>query len=398
MKKLLYYTPFVNRGGVKKVIESVLPVMVETAAERGWKIDVLGQVLDENQNPVKYPIIPVQQLEPNEKLPLPPKLYEALLRNSKINLEHLHEVAPNYDLIYSPNPLWGMWGDWNIEIPFVCTIHDFAWDFISMGDFLTNYFQAVCHKIAERASVVTSMSNYHLQHGAMKYEFKNIQNVQNSADLFAQPYAGGTEGINRVREKYNLPEKYILLPHALHNHGIDTGLRGYDLARNFDIDIPPLVICGIGTENLLKPKDNYEKTIYMLIQWELRAELQKDLLVIGTVNSEDMGALFAGACMTLVPSRMDGDVSGSAFQAIQSKSPLVISDFPVFTERLNNNHALFFGVDDVMELANKILEVLKEPEAAKTRAQRVFEYMQKYTLSDIAKRYWSIFERVLGEK
>jgi len=397
MKKLLYYAPFVNRGGVKRVVESVLGKLAQTAAEHDWEIQILGQGLDENQNPVKYPSIPFQQLEPNEKLPLPPKLYEALIRNSHRNLRHLAEMAPDYDLIYCPNPLWGMWGEWEIETPFVCTIHDYAWDFVDIGNFFRDYYTAVCYKIAERAEVVTGMSNYHLGHGAMKYGFKKTKLIPNSADLFAQPYTDGKPEIDRVREKYHLPEKYILLPHALHHHGIDIGLRGYDVARNFNQDIPPLVICGIGTENILDPKTDYERSIYMLIQWELRCELGRDILIVGTVDGDDMGALFAGAVMTLVPSRMDGDVSGSAFQAIQSHSPLVMSDFPAFTERLNSNRVLFFKMDDPIELADRILTVPYHGFSARMRADTAFLLEKFYTLDSIVERYWKLFKETVSQ-
>lgn len=398
MKKLLYYIPFCNRGGVRRVVEVILPKLVETSAQRNWEIHILGQALDEYQHPVNYPSIPFQQLEPNEKLPLPPRLYEVLIRNSHRNLRHLVEVAPDYDLIYCPNPLWGMWGEWEIETPFVGTIHDFAWDFVDMGDFFKTYFQSVCQQIGERGSTVTGMSNYHLSHGAMKYGFKFTKLIPNSADIFARPFSDGIEEIDRVRNKYQLPEKYILLPHPMHHHGIEIGLRGYDAARNFNQKIPALVICGIGTERIVDPKSDHEKSIYMLIQWELRSELGRDILILGTIDREDMGGLFAGASMTLIPSRMDGDVSGSVFQAIQAQCPLVISDFPVFAERIHSDQAYFFKLDDPIELADRILTILKEPTLPKLRATQLFLGERDYTVETIVDAYWTLFDQITGDQ
>lgn len=392
MKKVLIYTPTVGRGGVKRVVEKLSQSLAKVANPQDWAFDVLGQTYDEIGGMVEYPKSwAFTQLEPGEKIPAHPHQFEYLYQHREVFYAHLKKVSANYDLIYNFSPWWTMRSkEWDLPVPFVTTVPDFAFDMIDMG-LLSFNFRHVAKMIAQRASFVTFPSNFQREWGEKYYGFKQTRTIHHSADFVADNFDATAEEAERVREKYGLPKQYSLAFHPMYHKGVLTVLQAWS-----EYPLENLVVAGIGTEHILsdKPVDNHIDLVRTALK-TTGHEPGKTFFALGRIPEEDIAGLYVGATCAICMSESDGDLSGSIFEAMMASCPLICSDLPVFTERLTGKHCLFAPVKDAKTLAERINQIINDPESARQRALEAFGYANSRTAADVANEYLQIFREVL---
>lgn len=391
-KKLLCFAPSVGRGGVNRVLTTLLPELSRKMDEKDWSIDILGQDKDEFGHQIAWPSeLPFTRVRPLEPLPGHPNQFPYLIKHAQDFVDHAMEVQGRYDLIWCPTPWWaiGAAPDVNFNKPLVVNIPDFAFDHINLGSFLQMYFRSAAWNISDRADMTIFSSRFQEQWAQEHYAFKNTAAFPYSLDFV--PKRDKTEPFE------GLPDRFLLAFHCMNHKDPITTLRGYGYARSLG-DVPPLVMAGIGADSITNPRDttDYIQRIRKIIHSELRLEHSKDLFVLGFVPEEQVNWLYQHAAATLVCTWSEGDLSGTMNEAIINHSPLIYGELPVFAERLTPGvHGLTFTLGEYDGLGKQILEVLANPKSAARRAKAAYEHLSGRTVSDVANDFYGVFDQVL---
>lgn len=394
---LLFYTPVVGRGGMRLVIQTLLQGMARYAPE-GWHIHILGQQFDEDGLPVDYPAeLPFTQLEPVDRLPLHPDLFQFLWTHQKSFYQHLERLAPDFDLIFCIPPWWGMQVlDWTIQTPFIAYVPDLAWDFINVGNILTMHFEDVTRRLKQHAVMTVFSAEFHRQHAVERYALlkEKTRVIQSSADYVVSPgLAPAPEQVERVRAKYRLPDRYLLAFHCMYHKDVITILRAHGVARAWDTTVPPLVLAGINTELLLAQRraDGYIADVKRLI-----GLLGEDAVIVaGRIAEDDIAPLFAGADASISASLSEGDLSGNTLTAFMTGCPHIYSDLPVYIARIGyDRYGYFFPRQNFTALAQCIMDIHLNPGEGKRRASAARLWALQRTLKDVIGEYIEMFEQV----
>lgn len=403
-KRVLLYAPTVGRGGVRRVVETLTAAWATLTAKGGeWDYDfeVLGQTFDEIGNLLHWPEQwPFTQLEPGADIPPHPHQFNWLMKHQDNFVRHLKRVVETgrYDLVFCPSPWWTMRPQtevFELPVPFVTVVADFAFDHINMGGMSAN-FRYVARQVAEKADLTIFPSYYQRRWGEKHYGFQQTRTIEHSADFVANDFQATFEEGQRVREKYGLPERYILAMHCMYHKDPVTILK----AHSFLKDAPPLVMAGVGTQYLANegkaPDGHIEQVRQAVI--DTGHAVGQNLFIPGFVPDEDIAGLYMNAAVAVSASLSEGDLSGMCFEAMLASAPLVVSDLEVFTDRLGTDgqYALVFSRGVSSELAARISEVLEKPEEARQRATAAFGYANQRTALDVATAYLEAFEHVLN--
>lgn len=389
--KVLLYTPTVNRGGVHRVVETLFPALVSNNPD--VEFEVLGQEFDEIGLEIKYPC-PFHAMPPFGKLPPHPDQFPYLFANQGRFYAHLERKSRGFDVIYCPAPWWTMgFTRWTLKVPFVTTLSDFAFDVIDMG-MLADHFRSVVNKMRAHVSAFVVHSDYWKQHAETRYGLTNVHRVSHSRDFVSNGFIASPEAGARVRQKYNLPEHYVLAFHCYGHKDPATIIKGYQWAKIHDRSLPPLVIAGIGTETYregMPIQPGAEAHVTEIRQLLRNYAHPEHIRILGSVDDADIGGLYANAKAAISATRSEGDLPGAAFEAIEARVPFVCSNFPVFTEKLGEDCAWIFEMGNAPVLGKRLTEAVysgpQKPEAAARR-------LAGRTVKDVAQDYMNIFRSV----
>jgi len=397
--KILFYTPTVGRGGVHRVVETVLAQIVKQYPQHTYH--ALGQRYNEVGDKVKYPCA-LTQIRPVKKLPDHPEQFKFLLDNADVFYQHLAEIAPKYDLIYAPSIWWGLpKGEWEITTPLVATIPDFAFDIMNMGS-IAQHFRSVIRKLGEFSNTLVVHSRYWQQHAQQTYGTQNIEVIEHTRDFLSKSFDYSfAEGV-RVREKYGLPNEYVLAFHCYGHKDPITILHGQLYARSRSPYVPPLVIAGLETEQYVEGapiKGGAESHVHEVRRAirEIKATLGRDLWILGKLPDEDIGGLYAMAMCAVSASVSEGDLPGTAFEAIESRTPFICSDFPIFTEKLGEDCAWIFPRRNANKYGQALIECVENREEALRRVNNALERTGKRSVKDVAAEYMTLFEKAVSD-
>lgn len=394
--RILFYTPTVGRGGVHRVVEKVLTALVKNYPQHEYA--VLGQRYNEVGDEVSYPC-QFTQIRPVDRLPDHPNQFSFLLDNSDAFYEHLKEVAVNYDLIYCPSIWWGMpKSTWEIETPLVATLPDFAFDIMNMGT-IAQHFRSIMRKLGEFDNHVVVHSDYWRKHAETMYGMKNISVIEHSRDFVSRTFDYSFVQGLAVRKKYNLPSEYVLAFHCYGHKDPITVLQGQHYARSNSPNIPPLVIAGLETEQYIEGnriKNGAESHVHEVRRAirKIGAVLGKDLWILGKVSDDDIGGLYAMAMCAVTASISEGDLPGTAFEAIESRIPLLCSDFPIFVEKLGDECAWIFKRRDFKDYGKSLIECIENREESIRKVNNAVARTSNRNVDNVVSEYMSIFERV----
>lgn len=401
MNRVLIFAPMVGRGGVHRVVQRLSHGFAAYADPDEWHFTVLGQQYDEYHNPITWPADwPFIQVRPSAMFPAHPRQFQWLYSQRQTFYDHLEEFAPLFDLIYCPSAWWTMRvNHFCLPVPFVTSVPDFAFDFINMGELLNLNFRRVSRLIAEQTDFTVFSSHFQRLHGERNYGFKRTATIPHSADFIADHFNASPAETERVRARYKLPKSYVLAFHPMQHKGVKTVLRAIAWARRLNLDVPPLVLAGLHTDQVLddEVEDQHIDQVRNMIAG-LHLLHGVDFYALGRIPEADIGGLYAGAKCAVAASESEGDLSGTIFEAFMASTPLIYSDLPVFTERLGlgKQYGLCFPVNDYEALAQRIIEVCESPAAAAERAVRALEWTKQRSVRDVVAEYLDVFRFELG--
>lgn len=397
--KILLFAPVVGRGGMRMVIQTLMRGFANFAP-RDWTFHILGQTYDESGDPVDYPAcFGFTQLDPVERLPNHPHMFQFLWTHQKDFYRHLERLAPQYDAIFCLAPFWTMQvSKWAIETPFITYIPDLAWDFIDVGNILTMHFKDAIRRIQTHSAMTVFSADFHRRWAISEYGFaaEKTQIIQSSGDYVAPDGDVPPEEVARVRAKYGLPGRYFLAFHCMYHKGVVTILQAHHNAWSLNGEVPPLVIAGVNSEKLLEAHLPYTDGHIESVKGLIARADEGSVKVLGRIPDEDIMPLFAGATASISASLSEGDISGGSMSAFMARCPHIYSRIEVYEERIGiAGKGISFHPGDYSDLTHCMEWVVNNPALAEEYAERAYKWAHSRTLCDVIGEYVTMFNQVV---
>ncbi len=183
---------------------------------------------------------------------------------------------------------------------------------------------------------------------------------------------------NSIKEKYNLPENFILNVGTIEARKNALLIVKALLLKKINI---PLVIVGRET--------SYTEKIHKFVT---ENKMKNQVIIINNVDFQDLPALYQMAEIFIYPSFFEG-FGIPIIEAFNSSTPVITSDIAIFKE-VGNDTILYFENNNVENLAEKILLLLenktKQQEYIKLGNERAKFFEGKKIADDLMKIYKTI--------
>ena len=191
--------------------------------------------------------------------------------------------------------------------------------------------------------------------------------------------------INRVSPKTGLGKYIVAARRLIYNKGIDILIKAFETVHNEFPDIS-LYIIGDGPE-----KEN-------LINLSKNMGLTSCIHFTGTLSLEELFAYMKGAILHVCPSRAEGggivNVEASACGCIPIGSN--VDGIPEYIQ--DKISGLLFKSENYDDLAEKILEVIKNTERKNLMQQNGYLFAKTFDIEVKAQEYLSVYKNISSGK
>lgn len=191
--------------------------------------------------------------------------------------------------------------------------------------------------------------------------------------------------INRVSPKTGLGKYIVAARHLIYNKGIDILIKAFETVHKEFPDIS-LYIIGDGPE-----KEN-------LINLSKNMGLTSCIHFTGTLSLEELFAYMKGAILHVCPSRAEGggivNVEASACGCIPIGSN--VDGIPEYIQ--DKISGLLFKSENYDDLAEKILEVIKNTERKNLMQQNGYLFAKTFDIEVKAQEYLSVYKNISSGK
>ena len=195
----------------------------------------------------------------------------------------------------------------------------------------------------------------------------------------------GRERDEAVREKYDLPERFVLYLGGFDwRKQVDMLLLAYTYVGEADGETFPLVIAG--------DEPSYDNQLYPdLREYSRRLQIEDYLRWIGYVDEADKPALYRLADVFVCPSRYEG-FGLTALEAMASGTPVVTSDAIVFEEVLED---AAYIVDNARAMAGAIIALLIQEPLREAMINQGLALASRYSWRKTAQETLEVYEQVM---
>lgn len=261
----------------------------------------------------------------------------------------------------------------------VVTIHDLI--FVRYPEYYS-WFDRKIHfwkfkKAAETADLIIAISEQTKKDiiEYLKVPASKIRVVyQGCHQAFKQ--AVSENSIQNLKYKYNLPDKFLLNVGTIEDRknllNVVKALIGKDI---------PLVVVG--------KKTKYFNKIEKIIR-----KHNVNVQFLDSVSMEELAVVYRLANAFIYPSFFEG-FGIPVIEALFSKTPVITSNTSCLPEA-GGEYSLYVNPHSVEDIRAKILFLWENEADCKRRAEKGFEYVQKFQDSEIAKNLMSVYQEVLG--
>lgn len=294
-------------------------------------------------------------------------------------LQHLHYKdrmlltktvkKENIDMIFHPFNSISINAKW--DIPSIVTIHDLFYKNFPEGvnKYLRKYVNRRHKKMTKQIDHIIVPSEF------VKQDI--IKHFPYAKDKIKRIYNPIT-GLEAV-EEFKTEKPYILSINSIALHkNIITLLKAFELIRD-KIDYN-LILVGKGYGIGFRKFEQYIKDMNNL----------SNIILTGYISNEQRNHLYKNADLFITPSLHEG-FGMTPIEAMIYETPVISTKCTSLYEVTSGLANYYEPPTDEKALANKILEVLSNPETKEELARKSLIVKEKYNDEKIAKEYWDYF-------
>jgi len=184
------------------------------------------------------------------------------------------------------------------------------------------------------------------------------------------------EFIQKTKEKFNLPERFIL------NVGtIEERKNLLNIVKAIDKTEIPLVVVG--------RKTKYSKKIQDFIR---KNKMEKQVFFLKGVSMDELAVIYKLADVFVYPSRFEG-FGIPIIEALFSKTVVITSNTSCLPEA-GGKDSVYIDPENYLDLRSKIKFLWDSESERKRRADKGFEFVQKFNDENIAKAIMNLYQSV----
>jgi len=185
------------------------------------------------------------------------------------------------------------------------------------------------------------------------------------------------EFLNSIKEKYNLPERFIL------NVGtIEARKNLLNIVKAINGSEIPLVVIG--------KKTNYFKKIQKFLK---KNKLENQVQFLEDVSMEELASIYKLADLFVYPSFFEG-FGIPVIEALFSKTAVITSNLSCLPEA-GGKDSVYIDPNNFEDLKAKISFLWENESERKRRAEKGFDFVQKFNDENIANDLMQVYRSVL---
>ena len=257
-------------------------------------------------------------------------------------------------------------------------IHDLLYlDYPEFYTFKERVYLSLLKPLAKKANTIVTISKTE-KNRIIKHNLgtNNVSFVHHGVDQKFKPLSQHNKGkIERLKEKYNLPDQFILYLGRLN---VRKNISNLIVAMQF-VDLP-LVIVGKPDHKI----ENLTTTINKL-------NLNKKINFTGFIEEEELPIIYALATVFCFPSYAEG-FGLPPLEAMASGTPVVVSDRTSLPE-VCEDAALYVNPDDPKDIAQKINSLLASMEIIDIFVNKGLNHSSKFTWKKATKSLMEIITK-----
>ena len=187
----------------------------------------------------------------------------------------------------------------------------------------------------------------------------------------------GEEFLNSVKEKYNLPKRFIL------NVGtIEERKNLLNIVKAIDGTEIPLVVIGKRTKYLNKVQKFLKKN-----------KLENQVQFLENVSMEELPAIYKLADIFVYPSLFEG-FGIPVIEALFSETPVITSNVSCLPEAGGEN-SVYIDPGNFKDIRAKILFLWNNESERNRRAEKSLEFVQKFDDKEIAENLYAVYQELM---
>jgi glycosyltransferase involved in cell wall biosynthesis len=185
--------------------------------------------------------------------------------------------------------------------------------------------------------------------------------------------------LDAIRIRLQLPDRFLFYPAQFWAH--KNHMRLVEAFRGVVDEVPDVKLVLTG-----KKRDEYQNVMEAVV----RLGLNERVIHLGFVEQSDLQAIYRLASALVVPSLFES-VSIPIYEAFQLGTPVVASNILAIPEQVGDA-ALLFDPVQVDSIRDTIVKVLRDPEAARRRAEHGRERMLRMTPESYGRQLQGLLE------
>jgi len=177
--------------------------------------------------------------------------------------------------------------------------------------------------------------------------------------------------------------RLVIVSTLVRRYGVQTAVKAIPLIIN---QIPDLIVDIVG-------EGEYLPELKQLVQ-DLHVERYVNFQ--GLVNYEQIPKIIGQASVGLAPMSNDVGLPNKLFEYLAMGKPTIASAQPSLVSAFGYNGTIvFFQPDNAQELADRILDLYRNPEKRTSLVLHGFEFYKKYRWPVIKQKYLKVYEELL---
>ncbi|MEA3304428.1 MAG: glycosyltransferase family 1 protein [Patescibacteria group bacterium] len=188
-------------------------------------------------------------------------------------------------------------------------------------------------------------------------------------------------------EKYNLqPEQYFLYTGVWRDHKNVVGMihAFAEIVKNN----PGYKLVMTGKEDPYYPE---------VLEAIAHHKLEDSIILPGIVPEEDLIALYNGALCYVFPSFYEG-FGLPPLEAMRCHTPVIASNTSCIPEITGADNALYFDPHNTIEIANRMQQIIDEPETRKKLIKNGIYHVQTFSWEKMAQETLDIYKKISTRK